>query len=202
MQSIWYRNEIKIADELMELAPKLREEFLAHHTDFFTTFKGGVSYAAANPYTTLNESEKQMWKVEGLRYCYPEQNVEYNFFLEEKIQSLFPTASALTKKYFTPKYGCSGYSILDAGGVIEPHADIENSSHKTIRIHIPLIVPEGDVCFEVITTKVDWSDLFGFDNGQMHSAYNKSKQRRLIYILDVSRSILGIPEYDGVEFHK
>ena len=63
MQSIWYRNEIKIADELMELAPKLREEFLAHHTDFFTTFKGGISYAADNPYTTLNESEKQMWKV-------------------------------------------------------------------------------------------------------------------------------------------
>ena len=58
LQSIWYRNEIKIADELMELAPKLRDEFLEYHKDFHTTFKGGISYAATNPLAILNEDRK------------------------------------------------------------------------------------------------------------------------------------------------
>jgi len=55
MQSIWYRNEIKIADELMELVPKLRDEFLEYHKDFHTTFQGGISYAASNPEAILDE---------------------------------------------------------------------------------------------------------------------------------------------------
>jgi hypothetical protein len=200
MKSLWNRNEISVADELMALAPKLTEEFLAYHKDFYTTFSGGISYAAANPLTILEEHEKKKWKVEGIRYCFPEQNVERNLFLEPEIQRNFPTAVALTKKYLTPKYGCSGYSILEGGGVINPHVDIENSSHKTVRIHIPLIIPEGETYFRVMDKETDWSDLFAFDNGQLHSAYNKTKERRLIYIFDMTRSMLGISEYEGIEF--
>jgi hypothetical protein len=33
-KSIWLRKEISIADELLSLAPKLTQEFLAYHTDF------------------------------------------------------------------------------------------------------------------------------------------------------------------------
>lgn len=194
MQSIWYRNEIRIADELMELAPKLRDEFLEYHKDFHTTFKGGTSYAATNPLAILDEKEKNDWKVEGLRYALPEQRIEQNFFLEPRVRSIFPTASTLTQQYIAHA-GCSGYSVLEAGGVINRHADIENKSHNTIRIHIPLIVPEGDVYFEVDGKELEWSDLFGFDNGQLHSAHNKSQKRRLIYIIDITRSFLGIPAF-------
>jgi hypothetical protein len=194
MQSIWYRNEIKIADELMELAPKLRDEFLAYHTDFFTTFEGGISYAATNPLAILDEKEKNDWKVEGLRYALPEQKIEQNFFLQPRERSIFPTAAALTKKYIA-HIGCSGYSVLEAGGDIKRHMDIENRLHNTIRIHIPLIIPEGDVYFEVNGMEFEWSNIFGFDNGQLHSAHNKSQKRRLIYIIDFTRSFLEIPSY-------
>jgi hypothetical protein len=194
MQSIWYRNEIRIADELMELAPKLRDEFLEYHKDFHTTFKGGTSYAATNPLAILDEKEKNDWKVEGLRYALPEQRIEQNFFLEPRVRSIFPTASALTQQYIA-HVGCSGYSVLEAGGDIKRHVDIENKSHNTIRIHVPLIIPEGDVFFEVNGMEFEWSDLFGFDNGQLHSAHNKSQKRRLIYIIDITRSFLGIPAF-------
>jgi hypothetical protein len=189
MQSIWCRNEIKIADELMELAPKLRDEFLEYHKDFHTTFKGGVSYAASNPHAVLDEKEKNDWKVEGLRYALPEQKVEHNFFLEPRIRTIFPTASTLTQQYIA-HIGCSGYSVLESGGVIKSHVDIENRSRNTVRIHIPLIIPEGDVALEVNGIKQDWSDLFAFDNAELHSAYNKTDKRRLIYIIDISKSIL------------
>jgi hypothetical protein len=192
---IWTREYIPIADELMALVPKLREEFLNYHTDYHTTFKNGTPYASANPLTILNKHESVVWKVEGLRYICPSQNVEQNYFLEPKVSNIFPTASALTKKYFSV-LGCSGYSSLDAGGVIVPHCDIENTSHVTIRIHIPLIIPEGDAVLEAEGVKTKWTDIFAFDNGARHSAYNKTKERRLIYIIDIKRSFLSIPAWN------
>ena len=96
---IWTKDKISIADELMSLVPKLRDEFLDYHKDFDTTFSKGISYAAANPLTILNEQEKTSWKVEGIRYVCKPQNVEQNLFLDPKISSAFPTATELTKKY-------------------------------------------------------------------------------------------------------
>jgi hypothetical protein len=194
MQSIWHRDEIKIAEELIELSSNLRDEFLEYHNDFHTTFKGGVSYAASNPLAVLDEKEKTDWKVEGLRYSLPSQKVEQNLFLEQKIASSFPTASSLTKKYLN-HCGCSGYSVLEPGGIIKPHKDIENVSHSTIRIHIPLIIPETGCQFDVNGVTIGWTDLFGFDNGITHSAINASDKRRLIYIIDITRSFLSIEKY-------
>lgn len=193
-KTLWRRNEIKVADELMELAPKLREEFLAYHTDFFTEFNGGTSYARTNKLAHLDKSEREEWKIEGLRYLSPQQNVEKNFYLDEQVRNRFPTAAALTEKYIS-HIGCSGYSVLEGGGIIKRHVDIENKNHNTIRIHIPLIIPDGDVFFEVNSQEIDWSDLFGFDNAHIHGAQNNSQKRRLVYIIDMTRSFLGIPQY-------
>jgi hypothetical protein len=191
MKTTWARSEISIADELMSLAPKLTEEFLNYHKDFDTTFSKGLSYGAGNPLAILDENEKAKWKVEGLRYSLPEQRIEHNLFLDETVSKNFPTAAALTKKY-QKECGCSGYSVLESGGIIKPHVDIENRSHNTIRIHIPLIIPDNGCNFDVQGIKLDWTDLFGFDNGVIHSAQNLSDKRRLIYIIDITRSFLGI----------
>jgi hypothetical protein len=192
MKSIWNKNEIHVSDELIDLSSKLREEFLSHHTDFFTTFKKGTTYASQGTPAELNEEEKLVWKVEGLRYTLPDQQIEQNFFLEPKVRSIFPTATSLTEKYIV-HIGCTGYSILEAGGTIKWHSDIENTSQETIRIHIPLIIPEGEVYLNVNGEKIYWSELFAFDNSVLHSAYNGSEKRRLIYIIDLTRSFLGIP---------
>lgn len=192
-KTIWSKEEILIADELLELAPKLRYDFLEYHKDFHTTFNGGNSYASKNKNAVLDEEERVIWKVEGLRYSLPQKGIERNMFLEPGMRNAFPTASSLTQKYIQ-HCGCSGYSILDPGGVITRHVDIENYLRKTVRIHIPLIIPEGDVYLEVRGVELDWSNLFAFDNGDWHSAYNKTEKRRLVYIIDISRSFLGIPE--------
>jgi hypothetical protein len=192
-KTIWKKEEISIADELLELVPKLRDEFLEYHKDFHTTFLGGNSYAVKNKNAILEPKEKIVWKVEGLRYSLPQKNIENNMFLQPEIRNAFPTAASLTQKYIA-HVGCSGYSILDPGGVITRHVDIENFLRTTIRIHIPLIIPEGDTFLEVRGVEMDWSDLFGFDNGDYHSAYNNTEKRRLVYIIDISRSFLGIPE--------
>ena len=195
MKTIWKKEEIKIADELIELAPKLLDEFLAHHKDFYTTFKGGTPYSKVNKQALLDDKERVDWKIEGLRYVLPEKKIEENMFLQPSVRNIFPTACELTQKYIA-HCGCSGYSVLEAGGVITRHSDIENHSRKTIRIHVPLIIPDGDVFFEVLGVEMDWSNLFAFDNGLLHSAYNKTQKRRLIYIIDISRSFLGISSFE------
>ena len=47
------------------------------------------------------------------------------------------------------------YSILPAQSIIERHIGIENKVGENIRIHIPLIVPEGDLFLEAQGEEVD-----------------------------------------------
>lgn len=192
-QTIWYKDELPIADELLAMAPKLLEEFLAYHTDFDTTFSKCKTYAETNSNAYVKDSEKNAWRTDGLKYALPDKHVEMNFYKDPSVRARFPTATALTEKYAS-ECGCSGYSILDAGGVIERHTDIENRSRRTVRIHIPLIIPEGDTFFEVDGVEVDWTNIFAFDNESLHSAHNYTDKRRLIYIIDLSRSLMGLPE--------
>lgn len=191
MKKIWKKQEIAIADELQTLVPNLIKEFLSYHSDFDTTFSKSVPYARIN--AQLDPREKDIWNVESMRYALPDQNIEYNPYRDIKIKENFPTAVALTEKYIEV-CGCSGYSILEPGGIINRHIDKENRDRSTVRIHIPLIVPDGDVFLEVDGVQLDWSEIFAFDNRELHSAHNQTDKRRLIYIIDIKRSFLKIPE--------
>ena len=85
------------------------------------------------------------------------------------------------------------YSILAPRSAILRHTGPENRSGRFIRIHIPLIVPEGDVFLEVDGEEVTWKDLFGFNNQYAHSAYNLTDEWRLIFLIDIDRQRAGLP---------
>lgn len=191
-KSIWLREEISIADELLSLVPALREEFLAYHTDFLEgEFSKGIPYVNPlidiSPYKTRADS----WKIDPLKYTNPRHDFVLDKTQKHEYQQRFPTAVALTNKYGT---ACpvSSYSILEHNAIIARHTGVENRDGLYIRIHIPLIVPPGDIFFEVEGVEIDWSDLFAFDNQFIHSAYNYTDKRRLVYLLDLDRKILGI----------
>ena len=192
MKIIWHKNELSLADELLSLVPSLTSDFLSYHTDYQTLFNSGKPYI--NPtYDTQNEmSGKNSWRTEGIRYILPEKNIEVNFFEQDDIKTNFPTATNLTKKYLE-HCGCSGYSSVEPYSFIRRHSDLENRKRRFVRIHIPLIIPEGDSFIEVDGNMFDWSDIFAFDNESYHSVYNNTPHRRLIYIIDLSRELLGIP---------
>ena len=85
------------------------------------------------------------------------------------------------------------YSILPANSIIERHIGIENKDGKHIRIHIPLIIPKGDIFFEANCEEVDWENPWGFNNQYMHSAHNNTDEHRLIMLIDLERAYCGIP---------
>lgn len=191
-KSIWLREEISVADELLALAPKLLEEFLAYHTDFVVgDFAKGMPYRNPIFDTSPYKSRPDAWKIDPLKYTNPKHNLVHDSTLLAEVQQRFPTAVALTKKYgdYCP---VSTYSILESNAVIARHTGVENRDGLYVRIHIPLLVPPGDIFFEVEGAEIDWSDLFAFDNQFIHSAYNYTDQRRLVYLIDIHRDVLGL----------
>jgi len=193
VKTYWLREEIPIADDLMSYAPKLLEEFLAYHQDFIEgDFLKGRPYT--NPFVDINKIQNRdfAWKLEGFKYTFKAKDLHLDLLSDEDTQKRFPTAVALTKKY-NDVCASSSYSILERNNIITRHTGIENRDNEIIRIHIPLLVPPGDIFFEVEGIEIDWSDLFGFDNQLVHSAHNTTNNRRLVYLIDINREYLGIP---------
>ena len=190
MKKYWLKHEIPIAEELMSLAPKLLQEFLDFHPDWLTGgFKDGRSHDFVN------------WKTEGLKYTHPyaEPPIVFNGLEQPDIVAAFPTAAALTEKYFDD-CPSSLYSTLEPG-IIPRHTGKENRDNEYLRIHVPLHTPAGDIFFECEGVEIDWTDLWGFNNQLIHSAHNYTGRRRLIYMIDISYKRLGLeiqPKYNPI----
>lgn len=190
VKTFWLKEEISIADELLSLAPKLTEEFLAYHTDFETEFTKA-------PLVEYVPSKNGSLKVELLKVICPSHQynnvgvINNTNYLNKEIQQRYPTATSLIEK-LGDKCSIAGYNILEPYGVVSRHSDVYNRDNKFLPIHIPLIIPDGDIFFEVNGIEIDWQDLFGFDNQLNHSAYNYTKKRRLIFMIDICRETFGI----------
>jgi hypothetical protein len=192
VKAYWLREEIPIADELLSLAPALTKEFLDYHNDFIEgDFTKCNTYVNPTFDTRVIQSRADAWKVDGLKYTHKSANISQLSFQDPRNRKRFPTAVALTEKY-GDDCPISTYSIIESNSIIERHTGIENRDNEYIRIHIPLIVPEGDIFFECEGVEIDWSDIWAFDNQLVHSAHNYTPYRRLIYLIDIRRSFLGL----------
>lgn len=194
-KKIWRRDEISLADWLMSFKNDLTKEFLACHDDFLVgDFKKGIVINNAYNPATAVASRADAWKVDPLIYIDPfnDNNIKLTLdTMSYERKQIFPTAVKILQE-LGEDCPIACYSILEANSIINRHTGPENRNADYIRVHVPLIVPPGDIFFEVAGEEVDWSDLFGFDNQRTHSAYNYTPRRRLVFLIDISRKRLGI----------
>lgn len=189
----WLREEISIADDLMELVPKLRDEFLEYHKDFLDgDYKEGIPVTNYLPNNKYVLNDPHAWKAEPMKYTWDREDVQINMYEDDRAKKNFPTAVALTKKWAQDS-GIIGYSILEKNATLYRHTGKENRDSEYLRVHIPLLIPEGDIYFECEGVEINWDDIWGFNNQLIHSAYNHTDQRRLVYLIDVRRSAIGLP---------
>lgn len=106
--------------------------------------------------------------------------------------TLFPTAYELANKFGDACQLCI-YAVLAPNSVIRRHTGKENRDAQYVRVHIPLIIPEGDIGFEVLGEEVYWDDVFAFNNQKLHSAWNNTNEKRLILLVDLTREACGLP---------
>jgi len=230
-QAIFHRHEIPIADYLMSFQDALREEFLTswgslenfHNKGMFSKAHDGPqairtfgskkvdtswTEAIRTKSKTLNLSEDEDetvsnpggWRVDVARYTHQDANVKYDMDLTHREQH-YPTVDLILKEFGVDCI-IANYSYLAPQTQIHRHTGIENRTGEFIRIHIPLIIPKGDVFFECNDVEVTWDDIFGFNNQLVHSAHNLTDEGRLVFLLDIRRSSIGMPPGEPFNFKR
>lgn len=189
---IYRRHEIPYVDHLMTYKDDLIKEFLAYHDNWHNLdedIKGVIVNRFENRDISNWLNHPEAWKVSWFRYEFTSDGEEH---LNSERLEYFPTIKKILKE-LEGQVGHLTYSIMEPDTVISRHTGPENRKGEHLRIHLPLIIPEGDIFFEVNGEEIDWSEPFGFNNQYLHSAYNYSSQRRLILLIDIKRSFLGLP---------
>jgi hypothetical protein len=187
LKNIYRGPEFKYYNELMNLRAGLIEDFLKLHPNF-----ENLDFPAGLPPQTPGAM-----KVSILKYQLSKEPTAYTSLsaTTEKFGFTgqdYPTAwQGIILRF--PECNLAGYSVMAPHSIIKRHYDYENESGNLVRVHIPLIVPQGDLGMEVEGETVDWSDLFVFSNQKIHSAWNFTDHTRLVFIADLPRSICDIP---------
>lgn len=215
MKKIWRVDEIPIASYLMSFQDALRDEFL----NGFETLEEacqtytmnnadlrmfGISLADTkkgveikNPDSGEFEGNHNGWKSIQFKYGRHDELIDFEFSRSDTdlIARRYPTAHKLVKEYgeFCP---IANYSILAPQTILNRHNGPENREGKYLRIHIPLIIPEGDVFLEASGEEVTWDNIWGFNNQHTHSAYNFTNEWRVVFMIDLDM------EHIGMEYQK
>jgi hypothetical protein len=208
-QAIFRRHEIPIAEHLMSFKEGLIRDYMNGYGSLEEAAKSQGSNNLGNRQdefdsnqypddekelirTFTNEDESvsnpDAWRSLGLRYRYKEAGIDYN----PDRSNEYPTAHRLVQE-FGDDCPIANYSYMAPNSVLHRHTGPENRTGEYIRIHIPLIIPAGDVFFECNGEEIDWSDIFAFDNQLVHSAHNLTNEHRLIFLIDIKRSSIGMP---------
>jgi hypothetical protein len=211
-QAIYKRKEIQqIGDYLMSFQQDLIDEFMSDHSSVKAACvnTGRMALDRRHHGIPLMDSSSILktknaagdlrinplaWKNVLFRYekHFEGQDISYTVPDDHEYTKQYPTAFKLIKE-FGDKCPIANYSSMAPNTVLQRHTGPENRDGQFLRIHIPLIIPEGDIFLEVNGEVVDWSDIFGFNNQLAHSSWNMSPHYRVIFLIDLDREFIGLP---------
>jgi hypothetical protein len=207
-KALYTRAEIPIAAEIMANQQGLLDDFMAGFDDLesakdaqcirvmeedYTGVHNGNHVVnkylvSRNPVTKTWHPNAEGWWVKQFRFDDGNGNMLYD--MTEEDCKRYPTATNMLKKY-NDICPIMNYSIIAPYTVLHRHTGPENRDGKFIRVHIPLIIPKGDIFLEVYGNEVDWSDIFAFNNQLQHSAHNYSSEWRMVFLFDLDARAIG-----------
>ncbi len=122
------------------------------------------------------EYHNGLWHVYGI-YDYPFGRSEYQ-------HKAHRTARII--KECVPNHGAAGFTLLKPGAEIHPHRGLIGA---ILRIHLPLIVPLGDVAFKVRDEIREWQEgkAWVFNDRLHHQAWNHTQHDRYLLVIDFKR---------------
>ena len=211
-QLVWHRHELPIFEKLLEYRDGLVRDYMdgynnltdailaqsensvdpKHYDDTAMSQAEGM-LVTRDPKTLKWSTNFDAWKSVGIRNVVKQQGqvvVDEQIPAEQSVK--YPTAMKLLSDYHDDMFGLV-YSAIGPYSILQRHVGPENIDGEYIRIHLPLVVPTGDIFLEVQGQEVEWTDIFGFNNQYLHSAHNYSNEWRLIMIIDLSRKACGLP---------
>jgi aspartyl/asparaginyl beta-hydroxylase (cupin superfamily) len=166
---VYDTNRFLLRDLINGLIPVLREDFLNAH---------GMDTSNIPMYDVGKELDiHRKWKMSVLKIMGEwdtEAKVRYPNF-NKFIEGLGDVCRS------------AGYSILEPGGNVVTHTDTEEGHENYVIVHVPLIVPEGDVGFFENDEKGKWveGECFILDVESPHSIWNNTDKSRLVILLEL-----------------
>lgn len=194
IKNVYRREDLgEHADFLMSFQNQLTKEFLQHNTDYTN---GSFARGETIPQAAGILNQYDQWLTSTIKYVFDDFKIGPSADSSVNLK----TAVYLTELYGDDSAICN-YSVIKPNSCIFRHTGPENRSGEFVRVHIPLIVPDGEIFFEVGGEVVLWNDIFAFNNEIVHSAHNHTPYGRLVFLIDIRRSRLGLPPgrpYDRV----
>lgn len=97
-----------------------------------------------------------------------------------------PTIAYLIDKH--PFIVTAEFSLLEPETHIFPHTGFTNN---LLRAHLGMKIPKGDVAIKVGAEVVSWEerDVIVFDDSIEHEAWNKTNERRVVFMFDFEPSL-------------
>lgn len=190
LKNIYRADEFKFTDVLNSYRDGLVEDFLKQNPSYFNITDVPNYEITKHPEQSkayINDmiSNPNGWNTLGFK------NMD-NQKINESYRDRYPTAFKLLD-YFGDDIMSGGYSSMEPQMILRRHTGHENKKALRIRVHIPLIIPKGDIGFECWGEAVYWDNVFAFNNQKAHSAWNFTDERRLVFILDLLRANCDMP---------
>lgn len=134
------------------------------------------------------------WTVFPLCYCFP-ANQPKNITWVESTHCFCPRTCQILKSIETEDLGLvvrtALFSQLAPETTLEPHTGWADLANHVLRLHVPLIVPKGDLCGTwvdgCVETHQEGRPLL-FDDSKIHRAFNyHPTESRVVLIVDLAR---------------
>lgn len=148
-----------------------------------------TAWPERNHYSSGGENTGASWTVFPLCYTFPANDVTQRKFID-KTCAFVPATTALLRG-IGPSLRTALFSRLDPNTKLGTHTGWADLANHVIRVHIPLIVPRGDVCGTWVDGCVETQDvgsIICFDDSKVHRAFNYSQtEERVVLIVDLER---------------
>jgi hypothetical protein len=191
VKNVYRASEFKHTDFLNSCRAPLIEDFLKVSPNYSDVLTGtndwrSLDYAKQNAaYEENMITRPDSWNM--LSMMSPGTVIA-----KEELRIQYPAAFKIVD-YFGDSIVSAAYVSMEPQMIIRRHSDAAGKDATRVRVHIPLIIPKGDLGFECYAEEFHWDEIFAFNGQKAHSAWNFTDSRRLVFILDLLRSACDLP---------
>ena len=129
------------------------------------------------------------WNVFPLCYCFPASDISQRKWVP--LTTAFVPLTTQILQSLGPVLCTALFSRLDPGARLEAHTGWADLANHVVRLHVPLEIPDGNLCGTWVDGCVMTHTAHGpwicFDDSKTHRAWNYSAATRTVLILDLAR---------------
>ena len=140
-------------------------------------------------YKATSQSGEAPWNVFPLCYTFPAHDLTRRQWVQATCAAV-PRTAQLIKEHLGDNLRTALFSRLDPESVLEAHTGWEDLANHVLRLHIPLVLPPGDLCGVWVDGCIELhrqGRALCFDDSKTHRAFNYSRESRIVLILDLVR---------------